>query len=336
MKNNNILEINNLNVNYGDTAVLRDVSLAINPGEIIGLVGESGCGKSTLIHTTMGILGKGGYVAGGEIIYQGRDILTMSREETRKLRGEEISLISQNPIESFHPTRKIKSQLLEMVKMHGMDPRQAQAEMLRLMSVFRLDNPNRILNSYAFELSGGMCQRVSIAMSMVLKPKILMADEPTSALDVITQKEVINELMKVRDSLGTAILIVSHNMGVISRMADKMLVMYAGSVFEYGRKEQVIRHAHHPYTKNLVAAVPRLGQPLPCNISAASIDRTIEGCPYCKGCKECGEGCDCHMPPLVEMEPGYFVRCHLYCEKDDHEIMVDEDNSRREHGHCCT
>ncbi len=336
MKNKSILEIKNLNVKYGDTSILRDVSLAVNPGDIIGLVGESGCGKSTLIHTIMGILGNDGYVTGGEIIYQGKDILSMDREETRKLRGEEISLISQNPIESFHPTRKIKSQLLEMVKMHGMNPREAEADMLRLMDVFRLDNPKRILNSYAFELSGGMCQRVSIAMSMVLKPKILMADEPTSALDVISQKEVINELMKVRDRLGTAIVIVSHHMGVISHMADKMLVMYAGSVFEYGKKEDVIKNAHHPYTKNLVAAVPKLGQPLPRNISESRIDRTIEGCPYCNGCKECGEGCDCHMPPLVEMEPGYFVRCHLYCGKDGHELIENDDSSRREHGHCCT
>lgn len=324
MENKVILEINNLNVNYGDTSILRDVSLAVSQGEIIGLVGESGCGKSTLIHTTMGVLGKGGYVTGGEIMYDGRDVLSMSREEKRKMRGEDISLISQNPVESFHPTRKIKSQLFEMVKMHGMDPREAKAEMLRLMSVFRLSDPERILNSYAFELSGGMCQRVSIAMSMVLKPKILMADEPTSALDVITQKEVICELMKIRDSLGTAIVIVSHNMGVISHMADKMLVMYAGSVFEYGRKDHVIKYAHHPYTKNLVAAVPKLGKSLPRDISAAVIDRTIQGCPYCNACKECGEMCGCHMPPLVEMEPGYFVRCHLYCKHDAHEDPADE------------
>jgi len=333
MENKNLLEIRNLNVNYGDSSILRDVSLAVKPGEIIGLVGESGCGKSTLIHTTMGILGKGGYVTGGEIKYQGKDILSMSKEETRRLRGEEISLISQNPIESFHPTRKIKTQLIEMVKMHGMNPKEAEEEMLRLMSVFRLNNPKRILNSYAFELSGGMCQRVSIAMSIVLRPKILMADEPTSALDVITQKEVIGELMKVRDSLGTAIVIVSHNMGVISHMADKMLVMYAGSVFEYGKKDQVIRNSHHPYTRNLVAAVPKLGQPLPSNISVASIDRTIEGCPYCNGCKECGEGCDCHMPPLVEMEPGYFVRCHIYC---DHSGQNERQTKGREHGYCCS
>ena len=312
-----LLEIEDLYVNYGAVPILRDVSLTINEGEIIGVVGESGCGKSTMIHAAMGILGKRGYVESGSIRFQDEELLKLSAEQMRRVRGEKISLIAQNPVESFHPTRRIKDQLDEMVKMHGMDTAEARKEMLRIMEIFRLDNPERILKSYAFELSGGMCQRVSIAMAMVLKPKLLMADEPTSALDVITQKEVITELMKVRDRSGTAILIVSHNMGVISHIADKVLVMYGGMVFEYGDKAKLLKtegeHCH-PYTENLIRAVPRLGEPLPKKISAIRVDRSLPGCPYCKSCKECGCGgkCEEHVPPLTEVESGYFVRCHKY------------------------
>lgn len=309
-----LFEIKNLYVNYAAVPILRDVSVNVNEGEIIGVVGESGCGKSTMIYASMGILGKRGYVERGEILYEDENLLEYNKEQMRRVRGEKISLIAQNPIDSLHPTRRIKDQLSELAKMHGMEPGQAIEDMMRTMEIFRLADPKRVLNSYAFELSGGMCQRVSIAMAMVLKPKLLMADEPTSALDVITQKEVINELMNVRDRSGTAVVIVSHNMGVISHMADKMLVMYAGMVFEYGDKEKVINSSVHPYTKNLINAVPRIGAPLPKNISAIRVDRTLPGCPYCKSCKECGCGgaCETQVPELYEVEEGYYIRCHKY------------------------
>ena len=308
----NLLEIKKLNVRYGLVPILQNVSVNVAKGEIIGVVGESGCGKSTMIHATMGILGRTGYVESGEIIFEGEDLLEYSKEQMRRVRGEKISLISQNPVESLHPTRKIKDQLAEMVKMHGMDVKDAKEEMLRIMDIFRLKDPERILNSYAFELSGGMCQRVSIAMAMVLKPELLMADEPTSALDVITQKEVINELMKVRDRSGTSILIVSHNMGVISHMSDKMMVMYAGHVFEYGDKEQIINKPMHPYTDNLIKAVPKLHEPLPEGIEAIRVDRSLPGCPYCRSCKYVTGKCNEQVPDMIQVEENCFVRCHQY------------------------
>ena len=317
----NLLEIKNLSVNYGLVPILQNISVSVGKGEIIGVVGESGCGKSTMIYAVMGILGKTGYVDGGEILFEGDNLLDYSKEQMRQVRGEKISLIAQNPIESLHPTRRIKDQLSEMVKMHNMDVKEAREEMLRIMDIFRLKNPERILNSYAFELSGGMCQRASIAMAMVLKPRLLMADEPTSALDVITQKEVINELMKIRDRSGTSILIVSHNMGVISHMADKMIVMYAGHVFEYGDKKEIINHPQHPYTENLIKAVPKLHMPLPEGIEAIRVDRTLPGCPYCRSCDcKCSE-CDSERPEMIRLDDNCFVRCHKYAHRNTGEQL---------------
>lgn len=174
---NELLKIDHLNVAYGDSPILRGVSMSVNPGEILGVVGESGSGKSTTVYATLGILGKGGHVTEGSVRYGEKELLELSREEMRRLRGSDISLIAQNPVESFHPIRKIGSQLRELVKCHGdISYKEAEEQMLEIMSKINLKDGKRLLNSYAFELSGGMCQRVSIAMSMVLKPKLLLAD----------------------------------------------------------------------------------------------------------------------------------------------------------------
>lgn len=309
---NNILKIQGVNVKYGDTSILRDVSLVVKPKEIIGIVGESGSGKTTLINTIMGLLGKDGYVESGDIFYDGKNLFNMNKEDLRKLKGEEIALISQDPVSTFHPTRKIKTQLFEMAKMHNLQVSVAKEEMLRLMKIFRLVDGERILNSYSFELSGGMCQRVSIAMAMVLKPKILIADEPTSALDVITQKEVIKELIKVKEELNTSIIIVSHNMGVISHMADRVVVMYAGSIVESGSTQEIIKNAMHPYTKNLFAAVPKIGEKMPNNIVATKVDRSLSGCIYHNVCSCQKEECKHVIPHDVKIKDGCCVKCHLY------------------------
>ena len=305
-----ILTIRGVDVDYGKTPILRDVTMDVRPGEIIGVVGESGSGKSTTIYAALGILGKGGRVSAGEILYDGRDLLHMSREEKRALRGSELSLIAQDPVTSFHPIRKIRSELFELVKAHGnMSAQEAEKEMLRAMEAISLRDGERILNHYAFELSGGMCQRTAIAMAMVLKPRILFADEPTSALDVTVQKQVCGEMMKIRDLSGTAIFMVSHNMGVISYMSDRIYVMLSGRVMESGTRDDVISRTAHPYTKKLISVIPRMNQPVPRGVSVREPDRSAKGCPYKKACEmACGK-CEEEMPPMHEIEPGHFVRC---------------------------
>ncbi|MDI9241647.1 ABC transporter ATP-binding protein [Fusibacillus kribbianus] len=305
-----LFSIENMDVCYGDSPVLRGVSMSVDKGEILGIVGESGSGKSTTIYASLGILGKGGRVTGGSIRYEDRELLKLSEEEMRRLRGKEISLIAQNPVESFHPIRKIRSQLKELIKCHGgLSFQEAEEQMLAIMEKINLKDGKRILNSYAFEMSGGMCQRVSIAMAMVLSPMLLFADEPTSALDVTVQKQVVGELLKLREDFGTAVFLVSHNMGVISHMADTVAVMYGGMVLEYGKKDLVIRNALHPYTKNLIQAVPSMDKPAPKGVLSAACDRSAPGCPYRNGCSCKKEQCEELMPGLQEAEPGHFVRC---------------------------
>ncbi len=290
--------------------MLKEVSLSVGQGEVLGVVGESGSGKSTSIYAAMGILRSGGKVTEGSILYEGRELLSLPEEEMRRLRGRDIALISQNPAEAFHPARKIRSQLKELIKCHGgLSYREAEEQILSIMEQLHLKDGKRLLNSYAFELSGGMCQRMSIAVAMVLKPKLLFADEPTSALDVTVQKQVAFELLKIREEYGTSLFMVSHNMGVISHLADRVAVMYGGMVLEYGNRASVIGAPLHPYTKNLIRAVPSMNRPVPKGIVFAAADRAAACCPYWNGCPMASERCRTEVPELKEAGQDHAVRC---------------------------
>lgn len=307
---NELLTIEKLDVEYGDARILRAVSLSVGEGEIVGVVGESGSGKSTTIYATLGILGKNGRVAGGDIRYAGQSLSDMTSEQLRRLRGSEIALIAQNPLDSFHPIRRIRSQVHDLARCHdGVSTKEAEDRMLEIMEKIRLPDGERILNSYAFEMSGGQCQRASIALAMVMRPRLLLADEPTSALDVTVQKQVAEELMQLRKEYGTAILIVSHNMGVISYMADRVVVMYAGMVLEYGDKTAVIQRAAHPYTQNLIRAIPGMDKPAPRGVKAIEVDRKTPGCPYAGACHKRTELCRKQLPDFTLTEKEHYVRC---------------------------
>lgn len=305
-----LLTLREVGVDYGDVPILRDVAMDVHPAQIVGIVGESGSGKSTAIYATLGILGRGGRVTAGDITYDGKNLLALSAEQMRCLRGDELSLIAQDPRASFHPIRTIKSELHELVRAHGtMGTREAEQEMLRAMERISLPDGERILGQYAFELSGGMCQRTSIAMAMVMKPRILFADELTSALDVTVQKQVVEEMMKIRDDFGTAIFMVSHNMGVISHMSDYIYVMLSGRVMECGTRDEVIGHTLHPYTKNLIEVIPRMNRPAPRGMSMRGAACGAAGCPFRPACPHKKTECDGGIPRLEEVSPGHFVRC---------------------------
>jgi ABC-type dipeptide/oligopeptide/nickel transport system ATPase component len=255
---NLLFEMRNVEISYDSKAVVHNVNLKIKYGEILGIVGESGSGKSTLIKAAIGLLGNGGSINKGNVFYKGNNLLNMKTEELRKIRGPEMGMIFQNCEAALSPTRTIGSQLKEMMKQHtDMD----EKEIINMANAFfqkmNLDG-SRILKSYPFELSGGMNQRVGIVMAMMLKPDLLFADEPTSALDIISQAQVVGELKKLRDEFGTAIVIVTHNIGIVSYMADKVAVMNQGNLIEYGETKDVINNPKQAYTKKLISAVPRI------------------------------------------------------------------------------
>lgn len=254
-----LLQYNHVDISYLGQPVIRDVSFSLHSGEILGIVGESGSGKSTLIKAAMGLLGGEGRVTGGSIRYQGRNLLELPSKEMRALCGPELGYIFQNAGSSFCPIRTVGAQLYETMKEHGKISRKDfEVQALELLGKLGFADGKRILASYPFELSGGMQQRIGIAAAMLLNPSVLFADEPTSALDVTIQKQVVEEMLMVRETFGTAIVLVTHNLGVIGAMADRVLVLENGRCVECGSTRQVLSQPCADYTKALLAAVPRL------------------------------------------------------------------------------
>lgn len=259
----NILEYRNVDIHYGKKQVIENVSLSMKPGEILGIVGESGSGKSTLIRAAMGLLGEGGTVTQGQILYQGTnttiDMTQIHGEEMRRLRGAEIVMIFQNAGASLCPIRTIEEQLYEAVLEHeSISKGEIRDRALELFEQLRFTNGEQILKSYPFEFSGGMNQRVGIVLAMVLRPRLLLADEPTSALDVTVQLQVLREMKKLRDMYGTSIVLVTHNIGVVNYLTDHVAVMHQGKLVEYGTKEDVLNHPQDAYTKKLIGSVLHL------------------------------------------------------------------------------
>lgn len=257
--NGEILSFDSVDISFDDRTVVNDISFSLHQGEILGVVGESGSGKSTIIRSILGLLNDPGAVMTGSIRYMDKILTEMSEREMRQIRGAEIGMIFQDAKGSFTPIRTIGTQILESMEAHGkIDKVQAKSRTLELFEKLGLKDADKIWNSYPFELSGGMNQRVGVAVAMLMNPSILLADEPTSALDVAVQKQVVDELMKLRELFGTSIIIVSHDIGVISAMADKILVLKDGRAMEYGSAKNVLEHPQNDYTKLLLSCVPRL------------------------------------------------------------------------------
>ena len=254
-----LLKYDHVDISYLGQPAIRDVSFTLAPGEILGIVGESGSGKSTLIKAAMGLLGSEGCVTRGDIWYKGKNLPDLTPKELRKLNGPELGYIFQSSGSAFCPIRTVGAQLYETMKEHGkISKADFEDKAMELLGKLGFDDGKRILTSYPFELSGGMQQRVGIAAAMLLNPCILLADEPTSALDVTIQKQVGEEMRMVRDTFGTAIVLVAHNLGVIGAMADNVLVLKDGVCVEYGKTQEVLSNPQADYTKALLAAVPRL------------------------------------------------------------------------------
>ena len=252
-----VLECKNVSISYytraGEVPAVYDFNLTVNAGEAVGIVGESGCGKSTVALAIMQYLGRNGAVTAGEIVFLGRDMRKMSENELRKIRGSQIAMVYQEPMASLNPSMRIRDQLIEVPMVHeGLDAEAAELRAIELLDAVRLPDPQRILNSYPHQLSGGQQQRVVIAMALLSKPKLLLLDEPTTALDVTVEAGVVELIRDLAKKTGTAMIYISHNLGLILETCDRICVMYSGQAVELGNIAQVFNHMRHPYTYGLL------------------------------------------------------------------------------------
>ena len=255
-----LLEITNVDISYGKRLIVKNCNLTLEHSEICSIVGESGSGKTTVIRAVLGLLAGGGKVTAGDIVYEGRSLLTLTDKEWRALRGHDISMIFQDSGAMMNQTRLIGSTYVEYILTHEkLSKQEAWNKGAEMLGRMRLPDPDRIMRSYPFQLSGGQRQRVGIAMGMTYQPKLLLADEPTSALDVTTQAQIVRQMMELRDEYGTSIIIVTHDLGVASYMADKVVVMRDGIIEDQGSRQHILRETDNAYTKKLMEAVPSLG-----------------------------------------------------------------------------
>ncbi|HHY29211.1 MAG TPA: ABC transporter ATP-binding protein [Syntrophaceticus sp.] len=304
-----LLTVNDLHISYGDADVVSQVSFSVKKGEIVCIVGESGCGKSSVLKAILGLPSLETVVTGGSIVFEGRELTSMNTKQRCRLMGVEIGFVPQNPGSSFNPVRSYEQQFRETLSSHGR--RFDQAEVLDCFEKLHLTYGADILKSYPYEMSGGMNQRIAIALAMLLRPKLLLCDEVTSALDVTTQKLVVEELMQFRENCGTAILFVTHNLGVAAKMADIIIVMYAGHLMEYGQSKKVLKTPAHPYTKCLMVAVPDFSGELPCGLDGQPPleGATMETCAFEPRCPYAGDMPHKNPYKMKQVSDGHFSCC---------------------------
>ncbi len=324
--NEKTLEVRGLTVciptEKGVIRPVNGVSLEVPAGSIAGIVGESGCGKSMTARAVMGLLRYPARVTEGEVFLCGRELIALPEKERRKLRGSEISMIFQEPMTSLNPVMKVGRQVDEAVRLHTACSRKEARE--RTLEIFReveIPEPESRCECYPHQLSGGLRQRVMIAMAMVCKPKLLIADEPTTALDVTVEAQILRLLERLRDA-GTSVLLISHNLGVIAKICDSVCVMYAGRVVEQAETDAIFRHPTHPYTRGLFRSVTSLqeGRETLATIPGVvpNLLRLPAGCSFSLRCEHCRENCREKLPALIETEPGHRVRC-FFPEKEGRE-----------------
>ncbi len=311
MDHQGLLDIHNLSARYpGGETVLHDISLHIHEGEIVCVIGESGSGKSTLLRAILRMPGKVD-ITGGSVLYHGKDLLELPKEQLRRIRGAGLGMVFQEPGASLDPIRKIESQFYDTIRAHRKVRRKTvRQDMRELLPRLNLPDPERILKSCPLQLSGGQKQRVAIALSMALQPDILLADEPTSALDVTVQAQIAEELLHLRDEFKTAILLITHNIGLVAKMADKVAVMYGGRIVEFGYKDSVLKSPAHPYTKALISAIPRLDGTPPKAVPGKSPEKFVsKGCAFAPRCPLAVKDCETMEIREINVKNEHWTLC---------------------------
>ncbi|MBU7317869.1 ABC transporter ATP-binding protein [Paenibacillus oleatilyticus] len=318
-----LLDIRDLHVEWTPSGrkeaalpVLTGISLAVYPGEVVGIVGESGCGKSALSLSVVGLLPRAMRVAQGEIWYQSAPVHQLGQEETRRLRGKEIAMVFQDPMTSLNPALSVGEQLTEMLRLHlGLTRREAKARAADLLRNVGLPRPEALLSEYPHRFSGGMRQRVMIAMALSCRPQLLIADEPTTALDVTIQAQILELLKRISAEERTAIMLVSHDLGIIADMCDRIAVMYAGQIVEEGPVEDIFDAPRHPYTIGLLNSIP---SPAKKKERLYSIPGTVPAlherggsCRFYSRCPQASDRCLAELPGLTDLNGRHAVRCLL-------------------------
>lgn len=330
-----LLEVKDLHTYFktrkGIVKAVNDVSYSLEPGRTIGIVGESGSGKSVSAMSILQLLDGNGYIAEGEILFEGKDLTKLSQQEMYEIRGNKISVIFQEPMTSLNPVFTIKKQLSEPFMIHQkMKKKEAEKKALEMLAAVQIPNPEAVLNQYPHQLSGGMRQRVMIAMALACKPKILIADEPTTALDVTIQAQILRLMNNLQRDNGTAIIFITHDLGVINEMADDVVVMYCGQVVEQTSAKVIFTDCptSHPYTEGLMHSIPRLDstsdrlEPIP-----GAVPHPLalpKGCKFAPRCKYATQKCLEQEPELLEVTPGQKIRC-FYPEK---EVRLSEEHRK--------
>jgi len=323
LSSNVLLEVKDLYTYFyttkGVVRAVDGVSFTLNKGEVLGIAGESGCGKSTLAYSIIRLVPPPGKIKSGEIYFMGENILKMDRETFRKkVRWKGISMIFQGAMNALNPVYTVGDQIAEVIMIHeGLSKREAYVRVYKLLSLVGID-PRRA-HSYPHELSGGMRQRALIAMALALSPSLVIADEPTTALDVVVQAQIMNLLKKLQRDLKTSIILITHDLSLIAEIADKVAIMYAGKIVETGTSEQIYYNPQHPYTKGLLAAIPRIRGEITKLEWIPGVPPDLRnpppGCRFAPRCKFKFEPCDKEEPPIIEIEPGHYVSCWLYAKR---------------------
>ena len=301
----------------GEVKALNDVSIQLKEGEVLGIVGESGSGKSVTAYSLMGLTAHPGKLLGGELHFNGHQIEKMTDKEMRKIRGNEISIIFQDPMTSLNPVYTIGNQITEVIKLHtDKDSKQAKARAKELLELVGINEPDKRLKQYPHELSGGMRQRVMIAIALACEPKLLIADEPTTALDVTIQAQILELMMELKDKLGMAIIMITHDLGVVASMCERIAVMYAGRIVEYGTTDDIFYHPKHQYTKGLIRSIPRLDTKeherlIPIEGTPVDLLNPPEGCPFAPRCDAAMKICLREMPPVSAFGDVHYTQCWL-------------------------
>ncbi len=313
-----LLQVNNLRVKFplkeSDVLAVRDVSFWLPEGRTLGLVGESGCGKSVTAYSILNLVSPPGIIEAGGMFYRDKNILSMSEDELRSMRGKEIAMIFQEPMTSLNPVFTIGSQISESIMLHlRMNKKDAREYAVDMLSLVGIPDPHKRYDSYPHEFSGGMRQRVMIAMALSASPSILIADEPTTALDVTIQAQILDLLMKIQEEREMSLLLITHDLGIVANIADEIAVMYAGEFVEYGPTDEIFGDPLHPYTKGLFEAIPKIGEnaerlkTIPGVVPAISADPG--GCVFHPRCPAGSDECTEKPIPLIDCKDGRKVRC---------------------------
>ncbi len=320
-----LLDVRELRTSFrlreGTVRAVTGVNFSVRRGEILGLVGESGCGKSVSALSIMGLVARPGVIEGGEVIFDGQDLLKLNDKQMRAIRGNRISMIFQQPTSSLNPVMNVGSQIGEVLEEHrNLNRRAARERALEMMTMVGIPDPKRRLSSYPHEMSGGMAQRVMIAMALACEPELLIADEPTTALDVTIQAQILDVMRRLQRETGAAIILITHDLGVVAEMCDRVAVMYAGEIIEQTDTRTLFRQPQHPYTQGLIGSVPILGQPKDeLSVIPGMVPNLIDlplGCRFAPRCTsreqhDVRPALEMH-PDLVPTSPEHSVRCWLY------------------------